>query len=347
MCRGGVQKGSLRLTRVALQFEADPPAAGTAAAAVEESPEVHASQLWGVGELRQMQRRRYLLVHCAVELFVGASAVFFNLHTKKRAQLVRRALRRVGVPERTWKGARAALLDAWHRREISNFEYLMELNTLAGRTFNDLNQYPVFPWVLADYASEKLDLGDAAIYRDLSKPVGALSPERLARQVVERYAEMDDTPELPRFHYGSHYSSAGATLFWLLRLEPFTTYAIELQSGRFDHADRLFHSVGEAWKSCNTSLADVKELIPEFFYCADFLQNGGRYDLGVRQDGERLGDVVLPPWARGSPTASSRRCGARSSRSTSRRTCTSGSTSSSATRSGARRRRSATTSSST
>ena len=198
------------------------------------------------------------------------------------------------------EGRARALLDAWHRREISNFEYLMELNTLAGRTFNDLNQYPVFPWVLADYASEKLDLGDAAAYRDLSKPVGALSPERLA-QVVERYAEMDDTPELPRFHYGSHYSSAGATLFWLLRLEPFTTYAIELQSGRFDHADRLFHSVGEAWKSCNTSLADVKELIPEFFYCADFLQNGGRYDLGVRQDGERLGDVVLPPWARGSP----------------------------------------------
>ena len=49
--------------------------------------------------------------------------------------------------KRTWKGARAALLDAWHRREISNFEYIMELNTLAGRTYNDLNQYPIFPWV--------------------------------------------------------------------------------------------------------------------------------------------------------------------------------------------------------
>lgn len=39
------------------------------------------------------------------------------------------------------------LLKAWQRRRISNFEYLMGLNTLAGRSFNDLCQYPVFPWV--------------------------------------------------------------------------------------------------------------------------------------------------------------------------------------------------------
>lgn len=37
---------------------------------------------------------------------------------------------------------------------MSNFEYLMHLNTIAGRTYNDLMQYPVFPWVLADYQSE-------------------------------------------------------------------------------------------------------------------------------------------------------------------------------------------------
>lgn len=40
------------------------------------------------------------------------------------------------------------------RGEMNNFEYLMHLNTLAGRTYNDLMQYPVFPWILADYESE-------------------------------------------------------------------------------------------------------------------------------------------------------------------------------------------------
>lgn len=38
--------------------------------------------------------------------------------------------------------------------EMNNFEYLMHLNTLAGRTYNDLMQYPVFPWIIADYESE-------------------------------------------------------------------------------------------------------------------------------------------------------------------------------------------------
>ena len=42
----------------------------------------------------------------------------------------------------------------WQKRDISNFEYLMYLNTLAGRTYNDYMQYPVFPWVLADYTSQ-------------------------------------------------------------------------------------------------------------------------------------------------------------------------------------------------
>lgn len=44
----------------------------------------------------------------------------------------------------------------YQRGEISNFQYLMHLNTLAGRSYNDLMQYPVFPWILADYDVEVL-----------------------------------------------------------------------------------------------------------------------------------------------------------------------------------------------
>ncbi len=38
------------------------------------------------------------------------------------------------------------------------------------------------PWVLADYTSDALDLSGATpgVFRDLSKPVGALEPRRLA-----------------------------------------------------------------------------------------------------------------------------------------------------------------------
>lgn len=48
----------------------------------------------------------------------------------------------------------------------------MHLNTLAGRGYSDLTQYPVFPWVLADYESENLDLSDPKTFRKLEKPMG-------------------------------------------------------------------------------------------------------------------------------------------------------------------------------
>ncbi len=54
----------------------------------------------------------------------------------------------------------------------------MHLNTLAGRGYNDLTQYPVFPWILTDYESKELDLTNPAVFRCLEKPMGALHPNR-------------------------------------------------------------------------------------------------------------------------------------------------------------------------
>jgi hypothetical protein len=69
-------------------------------------------------------------------------------------------------------GQTQSITHKWQRGEISNFHYLMYLNTLAGRSYNDLSQYPVFPWILADYDSEYLDLTNPKTFRDLSKPMG-------------------------------------------------------------------------------------------------------------------------------------------------------------------------------
>uniref|UniRef100_A0A453SW25 BEACH domain-containing protein n=8 Tax=Aegilops tauschii TaxID=37682 RepID=A0A453SW25_AEGTS len=103
------------------------------------------------------------------------------------------------------------------------------------------------------------------------------------------------------FYYGSHYSSMGIVLHYLLRLEPFTTLHRSLQGGKFDHADRLFQSIDSAYRNSLSNSSDVKELIPEFFYMPEFLENSNSYHLGIKQDGEPLGDVALPPWAKGSP----------------------------------------------
>lgn len=73
----------------------------------------------------------------------------------------------------------------------------MALNVIAGRSFNDISQYPVFPWVLADYTSAELDLNNPACFRDLSKPVGALNEQR--RQLfLERYPDDCQVPSRSR-----------------------------------------------------------------------------------------------------------------------------------------------------
>uniref|UniRef100_A0AAY4E3P8 FAN protein n=1 Tax=Denticeps clupeoides TaxID=299321 RepID=A0AAY4E3P8_9TELE len=133
----------------------------------------------------------------------------------------------------------------WQRGHISNYQYLLHLNNLADRSVNDLSQYPVFPWVISDYSSPRLDLNNPASFRDLTRPVGALNTERLER-LLARYRDM---PE-PSFMYGSHYSSPGYVLFYLVR-------------------------VGE------------------------FLRNELCLNLGKRQGGGKVGDVILPPWASG------------------------------------------------
>lgn len=37
-------------------------------------------------------------------------------------------------------------------------------------------------------------------------------------------------PDVPPFHYGSHYSAAGVVLFYLIRQEPFTGLNRSLQA---------------------------------------------------------------------------------------------------------------------
>lgn len=103
----------------------------------------------------------------------------------------------------------------------------------------------------------------------------------------------------PKFIYGSHYSAPGFVLFYLVRLYP--NYMLCLQSGRFDHPDRMFNSILDVYKNCLSNMSDFKELIPEFYDTEQdgkFLVNNMGINFGYRHDGTKIGDVILPPWAK-------------------------------------------------
>ncbi|VDN29256.1 unnamed protein product, partial [Gongylonema pulchrum] len=267
-------------------------------------------------DIREVHRRRYLLQPIAIEVFSADGRNYLlafprrmrNRVYQKFVSLARllkdNGSESVGGQRPTapveQTSRQQSVTQRWVRGEISNFQYLMHLNTLAGRSYNDLSQYPVFPWILRDYESEELDLTDARFFRDLSKPMGAQNSDRL-EQFLKRYREWDDpTGETPAYMYGTHYSSAMIVVSYLVRLEPFTQQFLKLQGGHFDLADRMFHSVGDAWLSASrNNMADVKELIPEFFSLPEMFLNSNNFDFGVKQNGVALGDVVLPPWAKG------------------------------------------------
>lgn len=116
--------GSLCLSRTSLRFE--PDQAKLKAGAAEEGDGNAEARLWRVRDIRQMQRRRYLLSHTALELFASQvpsdlsfsysvcvlpapppppptlsawqSTVFFHLFHKRKREKLRRALRVARTP---------------------------------------------------------------------------------------------------------------------------------------------------------------------------------------------------------------------------------------------------------
>lgn len=305
----------------------------------ERKSREHETRSWKWSDLISVSKRRFLFRDVALEVFFsdGRSYLLTLVSSQARDELYGQLLAHaphvngnisLSRPEDVWRFETLRIQDdapqslgskfasvfgqssltpatrKWVKGEMSNFHYLMLINTLAGRSFNDLTQYPVFPWVLADYTSEELDLTNPRTFRDLSKPMGCQTPEREVefRERYKSFAEMGDDNSHP-FHYGTHYSSAMIVSWYLIRLQPFVKSYLMLQGGTFDHADRLFYSVGKAWESASRgNMSDVRELIPEFFYLPEFLINSNNYDFGTRQNvSQSIGSVELPPWAKGDP----------------------------------------------
>ena len=100
-------------------------------------------------------------------------------------------------------------------------------------------------------SSETLDLRERSNYRNLSRPIGAQKDSRM-HYFRKKYKEALKTfasagvesvcNPIPR-HYSTHYSNPQIVLWYLLRLDPFTSAHLHLQDGVFDLPDRQFDSI--------------------------------------------------------------------------------------------------------
>ncbi|GIX65060.1 neutral sphingomyelinase [Babesia caballi] len=216
---------------------------------------------------------------------------------------------------------RNEMTQLWRRGVLPNFQYIDFLNCISGRSRHDMSHYPVFPWVIADYESVALDLKNPKTFRDLSKPIGALNPDRLSH-LKNRMSTLHQADKATAFAdtvvdgdacscgekkcdgclarmwnngfylYCSHYSTPALVVFFLIRLQP--ECQLRLYSGKFDSAARTFKSISETFHNVLHGHSSFFELIPEFYGGNDaFLRN----QLNITTQDGRLCDVELPRWA--------------------------------------------------
>ncbi len=197
------------------------------------------------------------------------------------------------------------LIKLWKNWEISNFELLMYLNIFSNRSYLDISQYPVFPWILANYEDplikeKKPDTQKDYIYRDLSLPMGMLTIDELSKKRSFTYTSTfkifkEDSSVNKPYFYGCNYSNPTYICNYLIRLFPYTQACIEIQGTGFDTPHRLFTSVLKAFKNASSQSTDVREIIPEFFYLPEMYLNINNLDLGKFKDkNTQVGGVVTP-----------------------------------------------------
>ncbi|KPI87119.1 neutral sphingomyelinase activation associated factor-like protein [Leptomonas seymouri] len=281
------QRGVLRITAACATFEPLFALASHGAVTLARSDCVHSFDRWIVFEPVGLD----LYTSAALDQAPALSLVFGNAHERDQARELLHHL--LGVPPYTV--SLHAKVEAWKRRELSNYDYLLHLNRWASRCYNDVFQYPVLPWVLADYTSAQLNLSVPSTFRDLGKPIGALSRDRL-EVLRERAQFLDEAGESP-YLYSTHYSSAGVVAYYLVRPHP--EFQLCLQGGTLDVAERIMESIPQLWRSVTTNTSNFRELIPEFFSDAFHAICGPpRIALGSHASGRPVNPFVeLPPWA--------------------------------------------------
>ncbi|XP_015795152.2 lysosomal-trafficking regulator isoform X2 [Tetranychus urticae] len=270
------------------------------------------TEVWLFDDIKEIHPCRYQLQNNAFEMFLtNGSSYLISFENKCDCDEFLKYLYMKTLANLTELKSLSSITQLWREGLMTNFEYLTYLNKISGRSFNDLMQYPVFPFILADYDSTVLNLKSPASFRNLSRPMAVqhksneeyyINQYNYLKEEYEKSSYFEDSlfPTTGPYHFGSHYSNSGTVLHFLVRLPPFTQMFLTYQDNSFDIPDRTFHSMETAWRlASGESKTDFKELIPEFFTLPEFLLNQEKFNFGIRQNGEVVDDVKLPTWCRG------------------------------------------------
>ncbi|CAF2328307.1 unnamed protein product [Rotaria sp. Silwood2] len=165
------------------------------------------------------------------------------------------------------------LIKQWQLGHISNFDYLLILNALAGRKFHDPNNHLIFPWI-NDFTSSTSKL------RNLS-------------QSKYRLNKGDAQLDLTYNYYSSSISSSAANIVPHHLSEHLSSITYYVYKARRTEKRILCDNVRSIWvpNEYPSSIGRLyfwtpEECIPEFFYDPSLFQS-------IHED---LPDLLVPDW---------------------------------------------------
>lgn len=144
-----------------------------------------------IANITEIWLKRYQHQETAFEILLDTNkSLFFSLQNADDWKIMREVFcdKIVATPDQSKV---IAITQQWREGLLTNWEYLMTLNQISGRTYNDLMQYPVFPWVLANYNSEVLDLREGHNFRRLGRPI-AVQVEENEKHYISNYTVCND-----------------------------------------------------------------------------------------------------------------------------------------------------------
>ena len=176
--------------------------------------------------------------------------------------------------------------EMWENDEISTFQYLLYINKFSSRTYNDISQYPVMPWIFLNFT----DKDTLPKLREMSYPITVKDDNDIEDCKFFFRSSIDENPRYP-YHFRLHYSTSGYLLNYLVRASPYTEEQILFQGGQFDNPNRQILCIDEILQILFES-HDNRELIPEFFITLEFFINSNYNFFGKRTaDKETINDI--------------------------------------------------------
>ena len=256
--------------------------------------------------VKEIIKRRTLLITQSLEIFLkNGKSFFFNFFKSILAEEVYKFFDKaknrfdytfdINDNHKEIKD----ILSQFHNGKITNYDYLLYLNKYSTRTYCDLSQYPIFPWIILDYENIDKVNESPEILRNLKYPISVQNEDKRKKCIdefkkefenVEEECEENDENEEKEFphHFQFHYSTCAFVYYYLMRLNPYGRDMIKLQNYKNENPNRIFHSFN-SFKTILNYGTDNRELIPDFYCYFDFLINlnccwFGKYECKTLND---------------------------------------------------------------